>query len=302
LFFQCDWCPVAGFEVSDPLIHPSRLVITVEDIMSPVLGTGITPLVVVNILRSAGEDFQVRDIVGGNYAYTSSFATSQMRVRNKEGPYMNICKGSDNIKKIYSVPEDNFTAIDLCRRWSYRSQAWSATGDINIPDITVYNTVLPDLFDYVRNLFRYTQGDMEFMAPVPPTDTPATYGVFTKPATVVVPSGITPDGNSQVSSGASYTISGLNPVLRFIAPLRSYTSFLETPACYSSLTLQKYCIPRTIELETTFNTSPAFAYVRAGPNMQLFHLQPPLNLGNLYVSPPIADFKKRSDASNIRHL
>lgn len=300
--FSTRWCPVnavwdiGGTPVSGYFqnIFPSRLILTVEDLTASAVGTGVAPKLEIIVLRSAGHDIQFCNFVGGEFERfgVALEAEGQMRVRDKPSTFTNILGGPDLLKKLRPVPEDRITIEQMCHRWSTRPNPTNLNITGCVPHYpvdmggsyaaqnTLYRTpYLPDYFDYLTNMFRYVRGNIQMRIAVGSTsyvmgetldftmqgDYAVVYG---DPTTVAA--------RDAISSGTSWAIPAVNPVLEFEVPIEAYsTDWLVTaPQCDNS-----QFVPQPLRFYSAtdvFADETSAVQVRAGNSFQLAFLAPPM--------------------------
>jgi hypothetical protein len=292
------WCKTDSTSFNDFIpVHPTIMTIAVEDISSSIGSTTVPPAVVLTICRSAGPDFQVRNIVGNNWISPAVTAVSQMRVNMKGSGYENFCRGEEEPRKWRPTIEDNMTVEDLLRRWSLRN-GFNPVPSYPVHGSNMYNiNPLPDLFDYVLNMFKYVRGNIDFKVPVDQTLS-SPYYFLTASANTGIEGGYIPDSNG-TSAGVAYTVPQLNPLVNFCAPIESFTEWTYTAPNLNRSQLLSYQ-PLLIEINNSIETSPAFCFVRAGPDFQIAYLQPPLlkvcQVSNPVIKPPPSILNKTKTA------
>lgn len=285
--FNCDWCPLTAYGPTSGgapgyCIAPTKISISCLSITSGLAGNAATPHVYMNTFVSAGPDFQVRNLNGCKMNYFAPTPVSQMRVREKGSGYENICLGSDNPTMLRPVDEDIFTIETLLHRWSYR-EASSDPIDPLMPTRgnQVYATgVLPDMFDYLVNMFRYARGNVQFKMPIPTASTQQFVGVQMMGDISPFRTSTHGAGNLLgISSGTSIGSPVQNPVMEFELPVETYT---EWAVCYSAQVNVIYDpeIPICLAAQVD-DSSPVEFFVRAGRGFQVAYLQPPFSSQNM---------------------
>lgn len=280
--FDFEWCKMEAQFGGTPGIYytmaPTTLMLTVQSIAWPSIGSASTPAVPIIVVRNAGPDFQVRNLVGCNIINSTPAppVESQMRIRAERGPYEDIFKGNSGVHPPRPVMEDKMTVEDMCRRWSVRQLDSNPIDPLRPFGGTNVYTVAPavDLFDYLTNMFRYVRGSVDFRIPVPSSFSGTTMWARMEPDLSAYTSTLSPVVQGVTSSGYAITVSGLNPVLNCEFPLESYADWLTT---YGSVADPR-CFVSPLRVDIGPDVSPTSAYVRGGKSFQLAYLHPPIFL------------------------